>query len=412
LRRRYLTGNWILTLALFVVLTSMIASIPRAQASGCRSLDKWSLWTHGNLRGFNLFAEHAYPTWETTGALHFPYTQADLYAISALGANFVQISYPGLFRMRPPYKVDSDAQSSLDRLLKMVGKAGLKAVIAFRTGPGRNEYAFRYQNSYDSHFVQHLYEPLWNSRQAQNSFVSMMRYTASRYKSDCTVIGYDPLVEPNYVSVAADQTGNYLDPSQFYAKFAGSIHDWNQLTPRITSAIRAVDKNTPILLEPDGYGSVQFLPYLKVTGDPRTVYTIHNYEPQQAYTHQAKDGTVSYPGLMDLEGDGTKTMVDRNWQSALFQPLRDFKASNSVPVAVTEMGAHRFIPGVLTFLTDEFDLLDQIGASYALWEWPAPSDNDYDFDIRRGIDPNNEASVPSNPLMTLVETRFNSTRKN
>jgi len=108
---------------------------------------------------------------------------------------------------------------------------------------------------------------------------------------------------------------------------------------------------------------VSFLPYLEVTGDAHTVYTIHNYELQETYTHQAKNGTVSYPGLMDLEGDGTKTRVDRNWQSALLQPLRDFKAKHAVPVAVTEMGAHRFVPGVIAFLNDQFDLLDKTGAS-------------------------------------------------
>ena len=358
------------------------------------------------MRGFNIFAEHADPTWETTGPLQFSYTQADFKAMAALGANYVQISQPGLFRMRPPYNINTEAQANLDQLLKMIGKSGLKAVIAFRTGPGRNEYAFRYQADYDPQFAQRLYEPLWNSRQAQSAFVAMMRYTASRYKNSCVVIGYDPLVEPNFISAVADQTGIYLAPDRFYAKYGGSIHDWNQLTPRITAAIRKVDKNTPILLEPESYGAVGFLSYLKVTGDPRTVYAVHNYEPHETYTHQPKNGTVTYPGLMDLAGDGSKTLVDRNWQSTLLQPLRDFKIKHNVPVAVTEMGAHRFVPGVVAFLNDQFDLLDEIGASYALWEWRAPGDLYYDFDLRMGTDPTNEVPDPSNPLLAVVGKHF------
>lgn len=406
MERNRLRNSWLLVFAFAILIASMGGQVSRAQAAGCASVDKWSQWTQGRLRGFNIWAEHANQSWETTGPLQFPYTQADFEAIAALGANYVQISHPGLFRMRPPYKVDTEAQANLDQLLKMIGKSGLKAVIAFRTGPGRNEYAFRYQGSYDPKSAERIYEPLWNSTRAQSAFVAMMRYTASRYKNSCVVIGYDPLVEPNFISTVADQTGIYLAPDLFYAKYGGSINDWNRLTPRITAAIRKVDKNTPILLEPEGYGAVEFLPYLKVTGDPRTVYTVHNYGPQESYTTQPKGGTVTYPGLMDLAGDESMTLVDRNWQSTLLQPLRDFKIKHNVPVAVTEMGAVRFAPGVIAFLNDQFDLLAEIGAGYALWEWRARGDLYYDFDFLMGTDPNNEVPDPSNPLLALVEKHF------
>lgn len=399
-------GIWIFVSALALILAGINMQTPLVQATSCASTDKWSPWTHGQLRGFNVFTEHADPTWETNGPVHWPYAQADFTAMATLGANYVQISQPGLFRMRSPYKVDAETQANLDQLLKMIGKSGLKAVIAFRTGPGRNEYAFRYQKDYDPDFGQRLYEPLWNSKQDQSAFVAMMKYTANRYKNNCVVIGYDPLIEPNYVSTAEDQTGIYLEPDLFYAKFRGSIHDWNQLTPRITAAIRAVDKNTPILLESEGYGSVDFLPYLKVTGDPHTVYTIHNYEPQEIYTHQPVTGVVSYPGFMDLNGDATKTLVDLKWQSTLLQPLLDFKTKYRVPVAVTEMGAHRFVSGVIAYLNDQFNVLDKIGASYALWEWRAPGDQYYDFDFRMGTNPNNEIAESTNPLLDTVRRHF------
>ena len=389
-----------------MIIVSMSAAVPSVQAAGCAQADKWSQWANGRLRGFNIFAEHADPTGETKGPLQFPYTEADFQEMAALGANYVQISEPGLFRMRPPYGIDTEAQANLDQLLKLIGKAGLKAVIANRTGPGRNEYAFRYQVDYDPQFAKHLYEPLWNSTKAQSAFVAMMGYTASRYKNNCVVIGYDPLVEPNYISTVSDQTGTYLDPGSFYVKYGGSVHDWNQLTPRITAAIRKVDRNTPILLEPESYGSADFLPYLKVTGDSRTVYTVHNYEPQETYTHQSKGGTVSYPGLMDLAGDGSKTLVDRNWQAIQLQPLLDFKTKHSVPIAITEMGAHRFVPGVIEFLNDQLDVLDKFGASYAFWEWRAPGDLYYDFDYRMGTDPNNEVPLPNNPILRMTRKHF------
>lgn len=145
IKRNRLHNNLVFATALAMILASTSAYSLSAQATGCASLNKWSQWTQGRLHGFNLFAEHADPTWETSGPVHWPYMQTDFTAMAALGANYVQISQPGLFRMRPPYNIDTEVQANLDQLLKMIGKSGLKAVIAFRTGPGRNEYAFRYQ---------------------------------------------------------------------------------------------------------------------------------------------------------------------------------------------------------------------------------------------------------------------------
>lgn len=405
-RRTRLVG----ALLIGILLSTLGIQTSSAKISSCAS-SKFSLWNHGQLRGFNIFAEHADPSWETNGPVHWPYTQADFTAMANLGANYVQISQPGLFRMRSPYAVDAEAQANLDQLLKMIRKSGLKAVIAFRTGPGRNEYAFRYQKDYDPLFSQHLYEPLWNSSKDQTAFVAMMQYTANRYKNNCVVIGYDPLVEPNYVSTIDDKTSNYPSPGDFYANFGDSIHDWNQLTPRITAAIRKVDKTTPILLEPESYGSVEYLPYLKVTGDSKTVYTIHNYEPQEIYTHQGSNGTTSYPGLMDTNGDGTTTLVDSHWQSIHLQRLLDFKLKYKVPIAITEMGVHRFVPGAATFLDDQFAVVDKFGASYALWGWRAPGDLYYDFDFRMGTDPNNEIPQPGNSLLEVLKKHFSKAPK-
>lgn len=371
---------------------------------GCSRVDKWGLWTKGHMHGFNLFAEHANPSWETDGDLQFSYVQADLNDIASLGTQFVVLSHPGLFRMRPPYEVDTQAQASLDNLIDMAGKAGMYAVIAFRTGPGRNEYAFRYQKDYDPSFAQHLYEPLWDSSDAQTAFAAMVRYTAQRYKDSCVVIGIDPLVEPNYAALAEERTGQDLPAADFYKQYGGTVHDWNSMAARITAAVREVDTQMPLLLEPESYGSVDFLPYLTFTGDSHTVYTAHNYAPQEAYTHQSKTGQTTYPGLMDV--NGTQTLVDRTWLSNWLKPLSDYKNKYQVPVAITETGIHRFVPGGLTYLSDEFDLLDAMGASYAMWEWRAASDAYNDFDIRLGTDPNNQTAIPGNSLYNLVKTRF------
>jgi hypothetical protein len=46
-----------------------------------------------------------------------PYTQADFDQLAAMGANYVNISHPGLHSERPPYGLDERVQTNLDRLL-------------------------------------------------------------------------------------------------------------------------------------------------------------------------------------------------------------------------------------------------------------------------------------------------------
>ena len=98
------------------------------------------------VRGANIYQRRVFPEMDGTefygpGPFGPPYTQADLDRLSDLGANYVNISTAGLFTVQPPYELDEEALASLDGLLEMVAAADMFAVITFRTGPGRSEFA-------------------------------------------------------------------------------------------------------------------------------------------------------------------------------------------------------------------------------------------------------------------------------
>ena len=110
--------------------------------------DKWSLWVNRpHLRGANVHQrrvnlERMARNLSGTGPLGPPFTQQDFDDLAALGANYVNLSVPGLYTEEPPYTLDPDVQDRLDRLLEMVAQADMFAVISFRTGPGRSEFTF------------------------------------------------------------------------------------------------------------------------------------------------------------------------------------------------------------------------------------------------------------------------------
>lgn len=370
-------------------------------------IDKLSLWLDGtHLRGANVWQRLVVPDLdgdEFLGSGHVgpPYTQADFDRLAALGANYVNISHPGLFTETPPYVLDKQVQANLDRLLEMIARADMFAVITFRTGPGRSDFTF-YRDGAGGWFDKSLLiESVWSDQTAQDAWAEMWRYTAQRYRNNPIVVGYDLMCEPNAAGALLD----IYEPDEFYPQYADTLYDWNQFYPHLVDAIRAVDPNTPILVSGMGWGAARWLPALVPTDDNRTVYMAHQYEPQDQYTHQEPPAVNTYPGEFDLDGDGEADSFNRAWLDNYLSAIDKFKAERNVPVAVNEFGLMRWTPNGATFMDDQMALFEQRGLNHALWVWDPvwePYTRDVNaFNFRFGPDPGNHADVP-NELLDVI----------
>ncbi|MFB0535273.1 MAG: glycoside hydrolase family 5 protein [Anaerolineae bacterium] len=369
-------------------------------------IDKWALWADGtHLRGANIYQRRVYPELDGPefmgpGPVGPPYTQEDFNRLAALGANYVNISHPGLFTENPPYTVDQDIQDSLDALLEMIAKADMFAVISFRTGPGRAEFSVCCLGD-DWFDDDYLNDSMWQDQAAQDAWAAMWRYTAERYRDHPIVVGYDLMVEPNSNEVWLD----LWEPEEFYSDYGGTLYDWNQLHPRITAAIREVDPDTPLLIGAMSYSAVAWLPYLRPTGDPRTVYAVHQYAPVQ-YTHQWPPPELTYPGVFDTDWDGDDDQFNRACLENLLSTVDDFAATHGMPVAVNEFALVRWVPGAAEFMDDQIELFEQRGMNHALWAWdpswkPWTKENDA-FNFRHGPDPDHHADVASSDLTDVI----------
>ncbi len=372
-------------------------------------VDKWALWTEGTqLRGANIYQRRVYTELDGvefmgSGPVGPPYTQEDFDRLAALGANYVNVSHPGLFTETLPYTLDQDIQDNLDNLLDMIAQADMFAVISFRTGPGRAEFSVCcLEDVGDWYDESYLNDGVWQNQAAQDAWVDMWRYTAERYRDNLIVVGYDLMVEPNANEVWLE----VWDPEEFHADYEGTLYDWNQLYPRISAAIREVDADTPILIGGMGYSGVAWLPYLQPTGDPRTVYVAHQYAPHQ-YTHQWwQDLEFEYPDEFDTDWDGEDDQFDRTWLDDLLSMVDDFAATHGVPVAVNEFGVVRWVGGAAEFMDDQMDLFERRGLNHALWVWD-PSWGSWTeevngFNFRHGPDPHNHTDVAANDLMDVI----------
>jgi len=369
-------------------------------------MDLWNPGTGPHLRGANIYQRRVYieldgSDFVGSGPVGPPYTQGDFDSLAATGANYVNISHPGLFTETFPYNLDEDIQNNLDNLLEKIAKADMFAVICFRTGPCRSEFSFHLEDVGTWFDASYLNDEVWRSQAAQNAWVDMWQHTASRYKNNPIVVGYDLMVEPN----ANDVWFDLWEPEDFYAGYTGTLYDWNQFFPHIIDGIRAVDQETPIMVGGMSYSSVEWMPYLKTVSDTRTVYVIHQYAPYD-YTHQEPPLSITYPGILDTDWDGDPDPFNRNWLQTLLSEIDRFASTHNVATAVNEYGLMRWQPGAAQFMQDQIDLLEEYGMNHALWIWETswpPYAQDVDaFNFRHGPSPNNHVDVDSSKLMDVI----------
>ena len=373
---------------------------------------KWEMWSEATmLRGANIYQRKVYPELDGyefmgSGSVGPPYTQADFNSLSGMGANYVNISHPGIYTENPPYKLDSEIFEHLEHLVEMVGQADMFAVISFRTGPGRSEFTFFWGEDDDWFDNSYYNDEVWISSDAQNAWIKMWRQTASRFKDNHYVVGYDLMVEPNSNEVWLD----IWDQGEFYDRYSNTLYDWNQLFPRIIQAIREMDTEMPILIGGMGYSAVDWLPYVVPVSDSKTLYTVHQYAPV-VFTHQDPGGIFCYPGCFDADWDGLNDIVDKSWLSGLFDLISEFKSSHDRIVACNEYGVMRWVCGAAQFMEDQMVFFEDHNMNYALWVWEPSwqlwSEDVNAFNFRFGPDPYNTADVGSSALIEVIKKYWN-----
>jgi aryl-phospho-beta-D-glucosidase BglC (GH1 family) len=337
--------------SIWLCLVCLLLSLPAAASA---RPDAFALWQRGALRGANTMQEQC--------------TVEDLGVLRSWGANLAEIPVLNVYEPNPPYAFQPDNLSRLDRAVKAAEKAGLYVVLTCREGPGRADF-----NKSDE---------IWREASAQDAYVRMWRQLAQHYRGRAAIVGYDLMCEPH-----PDKEANQ------------PLGDWNALAKRITAAIREVDANTPILVNSIGWAYPREFESLQPTGDPRTVYVVHMYDPHY-YTHQKPDDKRVYPGFR-LPGEDN-TVWEKAAIEARLTPVRAFQQKHGAPIFVGEFGCARFAPGAEEWLRDQLDLYERYGWSWAYWafrEWDV-------MDIEKMPEAADKQRYPETPLLRLFRGYF------
>lgn len=334
-------------LAVLCFMVCVALAVQAGNYNNASSLNKYSFWSSvTTLRGANLYQRARVKAFDGgPGSLFVPTYGTNIFtSLRKAGANFVVLSIPGPYRVKPPYKADPDALQLLDDLVKRAEKAGLYVVLAFRTAPGRNENDI--MGFLPTPVERLLHKP---NHPSQRAFARMWRFVAKRFKSRQSVVGYDLLVEPH---TAGEKE----------KKFRA---DWRKLAKETIDAIRAVDTETPILVQPSSWSSPDALQVWQMPVGDKLVVSVHQYEP--------------FAYITDENGAGQQPF-DFSLTKTAYQKIDDFKAAfPDIPVAVTEFGVKNISMNAGSFLQQQFDLIEAQGDNHAIWIWGEDSDN---FDVR------------------------------
>ena len=220
----------------------------------------------------------------------------------------------------------------LDAALPLARAAGIKIILCPADIYGRN--------------LENVWQDPGNRTIFRNHLTALWTALAERYLDEPAIAAYDILNEP--------QTGSD----------AGWYGD---VLPASVAAIRQVNSNIWLVIEPANWGLPAGFNTLPVSNDPRVIYSFHHYAPH-SYVHQGILGYVgysaTYPGSNSMWGTAPYTYWDKETLRATMQPVIAFAQANNARILVGEFGVLRWAPGAEHWLADSIALFEEYG-----WDW-------------------------------------------
>jgi len=233
-----------------------------------------------------------------------------------LGSNYNRdVKYSGLFTDNYEQAMEEELKR-LDAMLPYCKEYGLYVVLDFHD----------------------LSKRVTESQWAADRFIKTWKFIAEKYKDDKAIIAYDIANEPE-----------------------GEASAWNTIAENTAKAIRAIDPDKTIIIEPVNLGTIEGLGKLKPVDVSGVVYSIHMYLPYE-FTHQGIDLPVNMP----YPGNYYGYYWNKDLLRLVFKPVLDFQKKYGVEIYIGEFSAVRYAPGnsAYLYLKDVIELFEEYS-----WNW-------------------------------------------
>lgn len=214
----------------------------------------------------------------------------------------------------------------LEATIERAKQYGIKFVIDLHTPPG---------GKIDTYNMRMFFE-----KKYADAFLNCWRKIATRFRGNPQIYAYDLVNEP--------------------VQSVPSECDYWELQRRAAEVVRAIDPDTPIMIESNESDRPQTYTYLSPLRMDNVIYQVHMYFPLE-YTHQrlqGKGAVIHYPGLINGE------MWNRDKIRETLQPVRDFQLRHKCKIYVGEFSAIVWAPGADQYIRDCIAVFEEYG-----WDW-------------------------------------------
>ncbi|ORW75784.1 endoglycoceramidase, partial [Mycobacterium shimoidei] len=265
--------------------------VPPSDGPGISTSGSWFVDSDGRvviLHGFNEVYKVA-PFEPSAGG----FSDDDAAFLAANGFNAVRVGVIWAGVEPEPGVIDYDYLASIENTVQTLANHGIVSILDFHqdsyssvfAGEGAPEWAtetgglpnpiFGFPIDYALNPAEnHAWDALWSNADAsdgvglQNHYAQMAEAVAGYFKDNPAVAGYEIMNEPWPGSQALSTV------------FGSAFFDAQQLTPfydQVSSAIRAVDSNTPVLYEPNTLFNEGIPTHLGTVDASNAVFAFHDY---------------------------------------------------------------------------------------------------------------------------------------
>ena len=264
-------------------------------------------------------------------------TEDDIATLASWGATMVRFqiarNWSGVDDNQDLAEYAAWVDSRLDNLedvLKWCAARGMKVCVDLHTPPGGKRAGDRAMNMFfDARFA--------------DAFVGTWRRIATRFKGHAALYGYDLVNEP-------------------IQRVPAPFSYW-ELQRRAAETIRAIDPDTPIVVESNLGCVAESYRYLSPLAMDNVIYQVHLYKPYE-YTHQGVWGNPREADGRPLVWPDPARGWDVNHLRRVLAPVRAFQEKHKCRIYVGEFSAVSWAPGADAYLRDCIALFAEYG-----WDW-------------------------------------------
>lgn len=216
-------------------------------------------------------------------------------------------------------------------VLPWAAKYGVKIVVDLHCTPGGRieggDFAVFHEPEYANHFID-----CW-------------RRIAKRFKGRREIYGFDLVNEP-------------------YQRTLPVTCDYLSLQKQAAEVVRAIDPETPIIIESNMSDNPQTFAYLSPLDIDNVIYEVHMYKPVE-FTHQQLPWAATWAGEI---GKCAWPDVSRGWNMDFIRkrlaPVREFERKHGAKIYVGEFSAVSVAEGADKYIAECIALFEEYG-----WDW-------------------------------------------